>query len=196
MSTVNAQLIAKPCRAPVIVTAGAVAGQVVAVSRHPNAVRIWLAFVDLGGGLPVTIVFGGRYMVQERDLVPVAPPGARVMALNGLDAGRTKKMRNRKYRGQRSHGMLCSLDELGWTVDGPDEVAVLRRLKPGDSLDFIDKDRRVEHVVRPWCFRRETDTVVLDTITEHRTVGSPNLVARVSTGNAWFAPPAAVHHSA
>jgi tRNA-binding EMAP/Myf-like protein len=168
-----------------------VAGQVVAVSRHPNAVRIWLAFVDLGDGLPVTIVFGGRYMVQERELVPVAPPGARVVTLNGLDVPQTKKMRNRKYRGQRSHGMLCSLDELGWIADGPDEVAVLRRLKPGDSLDLIDEDRRVEHVVRPWCFRGEADTVVLDTITERRAAGSPNFVESVGAGNAWFDPPAA-----
>jgi hypothetical protein len=31
--------------------------------------------------------------------------------------------------------MLCSLDELGWTRSAPDQVAVLRDVTPGDSLD-------------------------------------------------------------
>jgi len=172
MSTVertDAQPKATSCRPSVIVTAGAVVGQVVLVNPHPNAVRISLAFVDLGDGLPVQIVFGGQYLVKQRELVPVAPPGARVTTLNGLEVPRTKKMRNRRYRGQRSHGMLCSLDELGWTVDGPDEVAVLRRLKPGDSLDGIPTRRRFDHVVQPrTLWQAQAETVVLDRITEWR----------------------------
>lgn len=62
------------------------------------------------------------------DMVPLAPPGA-------LLPGR-KKMRRRRYRGQASHGMFCSLSELGWDPNGPDEVVLLRGdLEPGQSLD-------------------------------------------------------------
>jgi hypothetical protein len=59
------------------------------------------------------------------------------------------KMRRRRYRGHDSHGMLCSLIELGWarTARGArtdreqvnfdpavDQVAVLRDMNPGDVL--------------------------------------------------------------
>ena len=172
MSTVervDAQPIESPCRTRVIVTTGAVVGRVIAVSPHPAAVRIWLAEVDLGDGLPVQIVFGGQYKVEPRELVPVAPPGARVTALNGLAVPRVKKMRNRRFRGQRSHGMLCSLEELGWTVEGPDEVAILRGLEPGDSLDSIPTRLRFDHVVRPLPLQQaRAGTIVLDRITKYR----------------------------
>jgi len=152
-----------------VVDSGAIVGRVLRTGAHPNGKRIWLACVDLGNGEPVQIVFGGEYEVRPAELVPVAPPGARVTALNGLTVPRTKKMRKRKYRGERSHGMLCSLDELGWTVDGPDEVAVLRGLEPGDSLDGIPPMRRFNHVVQPRPQRlARADTVVLDRITEWR----------------------------
>jgi hypothetical protein len=33
--------------------------------------------------------------------------------------------------------MLCSLAELGWSPDAPDEVALLRNVTPGESLDKV-----------------------------------------------------------
>lgn len=102
-------------------------GRVVDVRAHPNADEIRLADVDLGDGKEaVQIVFGGPDVVVKDSLVPVAPPGARVPK---------GKMRRRNYRGQRSHGMLCSLDELGWTQSAPDQVVLLRDVTPGMVLD-------------------------------------------------------------
>lgn len=111
----------------VTTTEGVVAGRVLAVNPHPNADLIRLATVDLGRGQAVQIVFGGPPIVRPGDLVPVAPPGARLPGV--------KKMRRRKYRGQSSYGMLCSLAEIGWDPKGPDEVALLRDVRPGDVLD-------------------------------------------------------------
>lgn len=108
-------------------TEGVVAGRVLAVNPHPNADFIRLATVDLGRGQAVQIVFGGPPIVRSGHLVPVAVPGARLPGV--------KKMRRRNYRGQSSYGMLCSLAELGWDPAGPDEVALLRNVQPGDSLD-------------------------------------------------------------
>jgi tRNA-binding EMAP/Myf-like protein len=108
-----------------IVVSGAVVGCIVEVQDHPNADHLWLAVVDIGDR-KLRIVFGGQYRCQPGDLVPVAPPGAR------LSTG--QRMRTRRYRGQSSQGMLCSSNELGWTTTGPDEVHVLHDLHPGCPL--------------------------------------------------------------
>lgn len=113
-----------------VITSGVVVGQVVEVKPHPNADRIRLAQVDLGSGETVQIVFGGPPIVNAKHLVPVAPPGSRLPT-------KGKKMRRRRYRGESSHGMLCSLAELGWDPGAPDEVALLRNVKPGESLDDV-----------------------------------------------------------
>ncbi|HWO60319.1 MAG TPA: hypothetical protein VNO31_09825, partial [Umezawaea sp.] len=110
---------------------GVVAGMVIDVFDHPNADFIRLAKVDIGLD-KVRIVFGGPALVRAGDFVPVALPGTRLPGL--------KKMRRTKFRGEVSHGMFCSSTELGWEVDGPDEVAILRptTLAPGTSLDDAD----------------------------------------------------------
>lgn len=120
------------------VIVGAIVGRVTRVHRHPRGIFISLADVDLGDGAPpVQIVFGGGRPLTANDLVPVAPPGSRVL-VQGLDGlTRTKKMRARRYRGERSHGMLCSLNELGWIHDGPNDVARLCGIQPGASLDDL-----------------------------------------------------------
>jgi tRNA-binding EMAP/Myf-like protein len=109
---------------------GVVVGRVIKVRAHPNGKRIWLADVDIGVEYHFQIVWGGLPIVEEGSIVPVAPPGAR------LDDG--KKMRRRRYRGEVSEGMLCSLAELGWDQSVTDRVALLddsAGLQPGDSLD-------------------------------------------------------------
>lgn len=99
----------------VVVVSGAVVGRILEVTSHSNADLLWVCQVDVGDR-KLTIVFGGTRPLHPGDLVPVAPPGAK------LSTG--KRMRTRSYRGQRSEGMLCSTNELGWTTDGPDAVHV------------------------------------------------------------------------
>jgi tRNA-binding EMAP/Myf-like protein len=134
----------------IIVSHGAKVGLVVDVRAHPNAQHIRLSYVDLGDGCwPAQIVFGGCYQVQADDLVPVAPPGSWVFIERiPMSAPKAKKMRSRRYRGMRSHGMLCSLNELGWAFDGPDEVATLRDVVPGEGLDGLSYDERLDRVER------------------------------------------------
>jgi len=99
---------------------------------------------------PCQIVFGGDRKLTGGELVPVAPPGSRaIVRTTHIGELRTKKMRARRFRGERSHGMLCSLDELGWIQGGPDEVAILRDLAPGESLDDLPNDLR-PNVVEGW----------------------------------------------
>jgi tRNA-binding EMAP/Myf-like protein len=132
----------------VLVVTGGIVGEVRLVRPHPQGSFIRLADVNLGNNRPVQIVFGGARELVGGELVAVAPPGSRVHPADVHPSfARTKKMRIRRFRGERSHGMLCSLDELGWLRNGPDEVAVLRDLALGQSLDDLPAERRPAVVV-------------------------------------------------
>lgn len=109
-------------------------GRIVKVRPHPYGDRIWLADLDIGRSYQPQVVWGGVPIVYEGDLVPVAPPGSRIPQA---------KMRRRRYRGEVSEGMLCSLAELGWDLSVTDRVALLdpyAGLEPGDSLDSRQSD--------------------------------------------------------
>lgn len=125
----NATLQGASSVRPVVVTAGVVVGRVFESRRHPNADRLWVATVDVGDR-KLTVVHGGTRPLHPGQLVPVAPPGAVVQRPDGT----RRRMRTRRYRGQRSQGMLCSTNELGWTTDGPDAVHVLDHGEPGEVI--------------------------------------------------------------
>lgn len=141
-----------PYDASVIIdVTGAQVGRAIQVRAHPNGQHIWLVDVMLAKDTsPVQIVFGGTRIIEQDELVPVAPPGAKVSVHDpGTGITRVKKMRARNYRGERSNGMLCSLAELGWLRGGPNEVAILRDLAVGQSLDHLLADD-YPRVVRDW----------------------------------------------
>lgn len=118
---------------------GVVAARVTEIRAHPNADFIRIALVDINIGRPLHIIFGGPPIIMAGCLVPAAPPGSTV--------GPQKiKMRRRNYRQMPSEGMLCSLAELGWDIGGPDQVAILKEVTPGENIDrFADGSWR-EHV--------------------------------------------------
>jgi phenylalanyl-tRNA synthetase beta chain len=133
-------------------TRGVVVGCVIKVRPHPNGEHIWLADVDIGWDYLLQIVWGGVPIVEEGSLVPVAPPGARLP--HPKISGQRYKMRRRRYRGEMSEGMLCSLAELGWDSAVTERVALLNDsagLHPGESLDNRDDSWRsiVETVIHP-----------------------------------------------
>jgi phenylalanyl-tRNA synthetase beta chain len=107
---------------------GVVTGKVIKMEKHPDADRLQVCIVDVGGS--VLQVVTGADNVFEGAVVPVATHGAR------LPGGKTIK--KGKMRGVASEGMLCSGTELqltdadvpGAEVDGililPAETAVGR----------------------------------------------------------------------
>jgi phenylalanyl-tRNA synthetase beta chain len=132
----------------IVAIEGVIVGRIAKIRPHPDGVRIWLADLDIGTDYQPQIVWGGEPVVAEGDLVPVAPPGARLPVTAGKRA--TCKIRRRRYRGETSEGMLCSLAELGWDLSVTDRVALLENsagLKPGDSLDDVGSDWKL--IVRP-----------------------------------------------
>lgn len=81
-----------------------VVGHVVSKEKHPEADKLNICQVDIGGGEISQIVCGAPN-VDAGQKVIVAVPGAR------LPGG--FKIKKAKLRGQESNGMICSLQELG-----------------------------------------------------------------------------------
>jgi phenylalanyl-tRNA synthetase beta chain len=79
-------------------------GHVLERAQHPNADRLSVCKVDLGGGEPVEIVCGAPNVAAGQK-VAVISPGAK------LPDG--KKLEKAKIRGVVSNGMICSAKELG-----------------------------------------------------------------------------------
>jgi len=83
---------------------GVVVGQVMSVCAHPNADKLRLCKVSIGGDELIDIVCGASN-VRVDLRIPVATVGA---VLPG-----NFKIKKSKLRGEPSHGMLCSEAELG-----------------------------------------------------------------------------------
>ena len=83
-----------------------VVGRITAIEKHPNADKLLVCKVDIGSGADINIVTGATNL-KNGDYVPVALHGA------ALAGGLTIK--KGKLRGEVSEGMLCSVEELGYT---------------------------------------------------------------------------------
>lgn len=126
---------------------GVVAGRVVTVEKHPNADRLLVAKVDVGGGRTLTVCTGARNVETGR-LVAVAPPGATLPRGWRIDAV--------TMQGIVSEGMLLSEAELlegkshkdlppeeqeaaaaagVWLL--PEEVRPGRPIRPGDDMAAV-----------------------------------------------------------
>lgn len=100
-------------------------GHVLARERHPDADRLSLCRVDLGGGEPVEIVCGAPN-VAAGQRVAVAPAGAT------LPDG--TKIKRSKIRGVVSNGMICSARELGLGEDAAGILVLEGAPAPGTPL--------------------------------------------------------------
>ncbi len=87
---------------------GVVVGHVLTCVEHPNADRLSLTTVDIGGGEPVSIVCGAPN-VAAGQYVPVATVGTTLYPTGGEPL----TIRKGKIRGEVSEGMICAEDELG-----------------------------------------------------------------------------------
>lgn len=87
---------------------GIVVGEVLTCVQHPNADRLRVTTVDLGGDTPVQIVCGAPNVAVGQK-VPVATIGTTLYD----DKGEGFKIKKGKIRGEESHGMICAEDELG-----------------------------------------------------------------------------------
>lgn len=96
-----------------IITAGEweniVVGEVVKVDKHPNADRLTLPTVDIGGGEQRQVVCGAPNIAAGQKIA-YAAVGARLIDGHSCEPTTLKKA---KIRGVESQGMVCSEKELG-----------------------------------------------------------------------------------
>lgn len=87
---------------------GLLIGEVLSVEKHPNADKLRLTKVNIGGAEPLSIVCGAPN-VEVGQKVVVAPIGATIYPATGEPL----TMKKAKIRGEESHGMICAEDEIG-----------------------------------------------------------------------------------
>lgn len=87
---------------------GLVIGEVLEVTKHPNADKLTLTKVNVGNGEPLQIVCGAPNVAAGQKVV-VAPVGTRIYPVSGDPL----TMKAAKIRGVESHGMICAEDEIG-----------------------------------------------------------------------------------
>jgi len=104
---------------------GVVVGEIVAAERHPEADRLQVCRVEMGGSSPLQIVCGA--------------PNARVglkapLAMIGATLPGGMVIKATKLRGVESSGMLCSAKELGIDADASGLLELPADLVPGTPL--------------------------------------------------------------
>ncbi len=108
-----------------------VVGQVLQAAKHPNADRLTLCKVDVGGDTTLAIVCGAPNVVAGMK-APVAMLGAR---LPGME------IKQAKVRGVESSGMLCSAKDLGLSQDHSGLLVLPVEAQPGaDVRRVLDLD--------------------------------------------------------
>lgn len=85
-----------------------VVGQILSIEKHPDADKLSICQIDVGENEPVQIITGANN-ISVGDKIPVAKD-------NSVLSDGTK-IRKGKLRGIPSCGMLCSLGELGLSVN-------------------------------------------------------------------------------
>lgn len=105
---------------------GVVVGRIVSIAPHPNAERLRVCEVDVGGAGMPTIVCGAAN-ARAGMVVPTALPGARLPG--GLD------IQASALRGVESGGMLCSASELGLAEKSDGLLELDPDARPGTPIE-------------------------------------------------------------
>ena len=104
---------------------GVLVAQVKEAVPHPNAEKLQVTQVDIGGSALLQIVCGAKNF-KVGDKVPLATTGSELP--NGMKIGRAA------LRGVDSFGMLCSAKELGLSEESCGLLILDPALKPGTPI--------------------------------------------------------------
>lgn len=127
--------------------AGLVIGTVLTCERHPDADKLSLTTVDVGGETPLSIVCGAANVAAGQRVV-VATVGATLYPTNGTPF----QIKKAKIRGAASEGMICAEDEIGLGTSH-DGIMVLTTDVPNGTpaAQFfqLEADHRIEIGLTP-----------------------------------------------
>jgi len=128
---------------------GLVIGEVLECGPHPNADKLKLTKVNVGGTEPLSIVCGATNVAAGQKVI-VAVPGTTIYPVKG----EAITLKVAKIRGVESHGMICAEDEIG-LGDGHEGIIVLpAEAQPGTPArdwfkPFIYDDHLIEIGLTP-----------------------------------------------
>ncbi len=126
-----------------------VVGKIVEIDKHPNADKLFITKIDIGGET-LTIITGAKNL-KKGDIVPVAKIGSRLA--NGI------KIEATEFRGVQSEGMLCSLSELGFM-----DNVIAKEFR--DGIFVFDRDYPLGDDIKEYL--QMTDDVIEFEITPNR----------------------------
>lgn len=106
---------------------GLVIGEVLTCAKHPNADRLTLTTVDVGGPKPLQIVCGAPNVAAGQKVI-VALPETTIYPKKNVPF----TIRTSKIRGEHSEGMICAEDEIG-LGDSHEGILVLKTDLPNGS---------------------------------------------------------------
>ena len=104
---------------------GVVIGEVLTCKKHPDADKLSVTTVDIGGPQPLQIVCGAPNVAAGQK-VPVATIGTVV-----FKGDESLEIRKSKIRGELSEGMICAEDELGLGNSHEGIMVLDKNAKPG-----------------------------------------------------------------
>ena len=108
---------------------GLVVGEVLELIQHPNADKLKLTKVNVGGNRPLNIVCGASNVAAGQKVV-VAQIGTTIYP----KASAPVTMKLAKIRGEESEGMICAEDEIGLSEDHAGIMVLDAAIKVGTPL--------------------------------------------------------------
>ena len=117
---------------------GVVVGEILEITKHPDADKLNLAKVDVGKKDPLQLIFGSMVKMEVGFKIPVA------VAPTTLPTG--AEIKKCKLRGETSEGMLCLDQELGLKSEGV-------------TIEFFDKSIKNG---TPFAEAMKMDDVILE----------------------------------
>jgi len=121
--------------------AGVVVGNILEITKHPNADKLQLTKVDIGK--EILSIVCGAHNISVGDHVPVATVGTVL--------GEGFVIKEAEIRGEKSHGMLCASDELGLGTDHSGILLLDTKTKIGTPFAEVvgGKDEALEIKILP-----------------------------------------------
>ncbi len=119
---------------------GVVIGEVLSCEKHPNADKLSVTTVDIGGEVPSPIVCGAPNVAKGQKVIIATVNSTLYPA-----GGEPFKIKKAKIRGEVSQGMICAEDEIG-LGKGHDGIMVLDTELPNGTPAAEYFDLSDDHV--------------------------------------------------
>ena len=113
---------------------GIIVAKVIDIQKHPNADRLRIVKVDVGGRVVEPIVCGA-FNFDVGAMVALALPGAKIAQNIHSQTHEPFVLEKAKIRGIESQGMICAAFELGLSTEPGQRIMLLKDdVKPGSQF--------------------------------------------------------------